>query len=311
MHNVETMFSARVKPWHNLGVVTKNALSSQEALIQSGLNWSVVQGDLYSSNNGRLEIVPDLIANIRQTDNKCLGVVTKKYRVLQNVEAFDFVNLLLGEGIEYESAGALNNGKTVWLLAKLPETEIVGDKIEPYLVFTNSHDGKNAIRVAVTPIRVVCQNTLNMALGGSKRIWSARHMGDLSDKMIQARLTLDLAKNYLLSLNEIGNQLSIQSINEQYSIDMSKILFPTKDNDSNRKMEIALKQQNDFLFRLQNAPDLENFRDTKWGVMNAITDSVLHSEPARQSKDYWENAFMNLLEGNTIIDKAYEYVLRN
>ncbi|MDE7478662.1 MAG: DUF932 domain-containing protein, partial [Lachnospiraceae bacterium] len=193
--NVETMFYTRVAPWHGLGVRVENALSSQEALQASGLDWRVIQRPIMTS---AYEPIPGYKANIRNTDNKVLGVVSDRYRVVQNAEAFAFTDALLGEGVKYETAGSLQDGRKIWLLAKLPDRYIIeGEQIEPYLVFSSSHDGSGAIKVAMTPVRVVCQNTLNMALSTAKRMWSTVHVGDLAAKMDEAHNTLLLAEKYM------------------------------------------------------------------------------------------------------------------
>jgi phage/plasmid-like protein (TIGR03299 family) len=150
--NVETMFYVRNAPWHGLGVRVENALNSEDALEQSGLNWNVIQRPIMTSS---YKPIPGYKANVRQTDEKVLGVVTDRYKVVQNAEAFAFTDSLLGEGVKYETAGSLQEGRKIWLLAKLPDKYIIeGEQIEPYLVFSNSHDGNASIKVAMTPIRV-------------------------------------------------------------------------------------------------------------------------------------------------------------
>ena len=130
-------------------------------------------------------------------------MVTDRYRVVQNEDAFAFTDALLGEGVTYETAGSLQNGRRTWILAKLPQNYIIsGDEITPYLVFMNSHDGTGAIKAAMTPIRVVCQNTLNLALKTAKRTWSADHVGDIQGKMEDARYTLLYADQYMKELGK-------------------------------------------------------------------------------------------------------------
>ena len=188
--NVETMFYTRVAPWHGLGVCVESALNSNEAIEQSGLNWNVMQRPIMTSN---YTSIPGYKANVRDIDEKVLGVVTDRYKVVQNAEAFAFTDSLLGEGVHYETAGALQGGRKIWLLAKLPDKYIIeGEQIEPYLVFSSSHDGNGAIKVAMTPVRVVCQNTLNIALATARRTWSTVHVGDLARKMDDAHNTLEV-----------------------------------------------------------------------------------------------------------------------
>jgi len=131
--NVETMFFVRYAPWHGLGVRVESALNSREALEASGLNWKVVQKPIMTNE---YEPINGYKANVRETDNKVLGVVTDRYKVVQNSEAFAFTDALLGEGVKYETAGSLQDGKKIWILAKLPDKYIIeGEQIAPYLVF--------------------------------------------------------------------------------------------------------------------------------------------------------------------------------
>ena len=145
--NVESMFYVREALWHGLGICVEEALDSKAALEKSGLDWKVIQKPIMTADN---EPIPGFKANIRDTDSKVLGVVTDRYKVVQNSEAFAFTDTLLNEGVHYETAGSLQDGKKIWLLAKLPDKYIIKDEqIEPYLVFSNSHDGSGSIKVAI------------------------------------------------------------------------------------------------------------------------------------------------------------------
>ena len=183
--NIETMFYTRTAPWHGLGTKVDEALTSKDALIYAGLDWQVLQEPVYTSAG---ELVSGYKVNVRDTDRNILGIVSDRYKIVQNEEAFSFTDALLGEGVKYETAGSIANGKIVWMLARMPQRYIIsGDAIEPYLVFSNTHDGSGAIRVAMTPIRVVCQNTLNLALSGAQRSWSARHTSNVLNRLDEAR----------------------------------------------------------------------------------------------------------------------------
>ena len=132
--NVETMFYTREKPWHGLGIRVAEALTSKEALTKAGLDWHVVQKPLTTYYGNRF---PLYFANIRDKDDKLLGVVTDRYTVIQNEDAFAFTDGLLGAGVRYETAGSLSEGRRVWILAKLPNEYIIrGDRISPYMVFS-------------------------------------------------------------------------------------------------------------------------------------------------------------------------------
>ena len=154
---VETMFSVRETPWHGLGTIVNDAPTSEDALRISELDWKVVQDDIFTDSDER---ITGYKANIRDTDRKILGVVSDRYKIVQNTDAFSFTDELLGQGVRYETAGSLQDGRRVWLLARMPKEYIGGsDEICPYLVFSNSHDGTGAVKVAITPVRVVCNNS--------------------------------------------------------------------------------------------------------------------------------------------------------
>ena len=120
--NVETMFYVREKPWHGLGTEVKEAPASREALRLAGLDWNVIQEPVYTYND---TVIPGYKANIRDRDREVQGVVSNRYKVVQNWEAFAFTDELLGEGVRYETAGSLMGGRKVWILAKLPNEYII------------------------------------------------------------------------------------------------------------------------------------------------------------------------------------------
>lgn len=201
--NVETMFYVRETPWHGLGTRVMEAPGSEDALELAGLNWKVRQEPIYTDNN---LLIPGYKANVRDLDDKVLGVVTDRYKVVQNDEAFAFTDGLLGEGVRYETAGALLDGRKVWILARMPREFIInGEQISPYLVFSNTHDGSGAIKVAVTPIRVVCNNTLNLALSTAKRSWSMVHTGDVG-KNGRSKTDIIYGRKYM---SRLGRELKI------------------------------------------------------------------------------------------------------
>lgn len=302
--NVETMFSVREKPWHKLGTIVDKAPTSADALKLAGLDWNVESREVYDKAGN---VIPSFFANTRDSDEKVLGIVGAKYKIVQNKEAFEFTDALIGEGITYETAGSLKEGKTIWLLGKMPERYIVGDKFEPYICFTNTHDGTGAVRVCMTPIRVVCNNTLNLALSGATRNWSAVHSTNIDKKLNEARLTLLLANEYLAKLDEEADKLANEKMSEGEMRDTLKKIFDVDSNASKRQKENSeIIQEQIMICTL--SPDLIKFANTKWGFINAVSDWVDHSEPLRHTKNYNENRWGNIIGGNSVLDKALALV---
>lgn len=305
-HNVETMFYVRTAPWHNLGIKVQEALSSQEALIKSGLNWEVKQQPILT-NEG--VIVEGYKANVRESDNKILGVVTDRYKVVQNHEAFAFTDDLLGRGILYETAGSLAEGKRVWLLAKLSSSYIIsGERLTPYLVFTNSHDGSGAIKVAMTPIRVVCQNTLNLALSTADRIWTTNHTGDINAKLESAKETFCRAEDYMDALGNEIHKLNKITVNDELVSEMINELLPLPIDATEQQEKNVLKLRDDISLRYYQAPDLKSLSKNAYRFINAVSDFATHGKPLRETAAYRENLFNRTIEGNALIDKSYQLV---
>ena len=301
--NVETMFSVRETPWHGLGRIVMDAPASREALELAGLDWQVESRNIYS---GTGSVIPGYRANVRSTDDAVLGVVSDRYRIVQNEEAFQFTDDLLGEGVTYETAGSLQGGKKVWMLAKLPEKYIIaGDEVTPYLVFFNSHDGSSGVKVAMTPVRVVCQNTLNLALGTAKRIWTARHTENVLLRVQDARETLQLANSYMGELGKGIHELTTIKLSDRKVQEFINEFFPITEDLTDGQRKNNLRLQDDLKARYYNAPDLEWVGKNGWRFVNAVSDFATHADPIRKTRNYNENLFLRTAEGNPMIDKAY------
>lgn len=305
---VETMmFTGREKPWHGLGTMVEEAPDSREALVAAGLDWDVVQRPIFTQDGVK---VKGYYANVRYQDDKILGVVTNRYRVVQNREAFAFTDELLGEGVRYETAGSLMGGRKVWILAKLPDRYIMqGEQIMPYLVFSNTHDGSGAIKIVMTPIRVVCNNTLNLALNTAKRCWSINHTGDIAEKMEDARETLFKAEDYMSQLGKEFDSLMKKRLSDAAVEEYISLLLPISSDASQTTEKNVLRLREDIHNRYFYAPDLRSMGKNGYRFINAVSDFATHAKPLRQVKNYQETLFNKTMEGNPITDKAYRLLM--
>ena len=300
------MMSVREKPWHyemtkDVTRIIQEAPTSEEALVAAGLDWEVVPTQI--SLLGQDKAIPNAVANVRSSDGKVLGIVTDRYTIVQNREAFQFTDNLIGGDVRYETAGSLKGGKLVWMLAKMPSARILGDEVEPYICFTNTHDGSGAVKVIMTPVRVVCNNTLSMALSGAKRAWSTKHVGDIQGKIHQAEETLALAERYMIKLNETAERLANVKFDEDAVKKMLDTLYPIKEDSSNRERANNEASRNNFIVAY-NMADIAQFYGTAWGVINAAADVVGHSAPQRASANWEQNNFERILSGRTLLDQV-------
>ena len=268
--NVESMFYVRETPWHGLGTKVMEAPTSADALKLAGLDWNVEQQPIFTESN---QLIPGYRANVRDTDRKVLGVVTDKYKVVQNTEAFAFTDSLLGKGVRYETAGSLFGGRKIWLLARLPQEYIIaGERITPYLVFSNTHDGSGSVKVALTPIRVLCNNTLNLALSTAKRSFSMVHTGDIREKMKEARDTLFMAESYMDSLGKEFEALRQKKLTDNQVKAFIEELIPSDKADTYQQQKNILKLRTDLTRRYFEAPDLLDVEKSAYRFINAVSD---------------------------------------
>lgn len=302
---VESMMYVREVPWHGLGTKVDEAPNSKEAIKLAGLDWNVNPTVIYDANGKEIS---GYKANMRDSDQSILGIVSDRYQIVQNSEAFEFTDSLLDEGVVYETAGSLRDGKQIWLLAKMPRTTILGDDVDPYLCFTNSFDGSGAVRVCATPIRVVCNNTLNLALETTKRSWSTRHIGDLAGKLHQAKETLGLAQEYMKKLDEDADRLANTKLSDAEIESIVSFIFPIDYiKDTKRKIENTNKMRNDFM-TCYMMPDIAQYRNTAYGLVNAASDMAGHMAPSRVTSNYAQNNWAKIMLGHPLLDAVYNRV---
>lgn len=324
--NVEWMFSGNNEtPWHGIGEVIKGTLSSEEAIKVAKLDWDVVPMPIYDGNGREIK---GYKVNQRSSDGKNLGVVTDRYKIVQNKEAFAFTDALLGEGVQYETAGSLDSGKRVWMLARMEGTQICEEQIDPYLVFTNSHDGKGAVRVAAVPVRVVCQNTLNLALSKASRHWTCAHKGDIQSKLDEARYTLASADRYMKALEEEFGELKLKKVTETQvramtdkllelefsnlfnkAVKTGKVLDFKAISQQQKSEEKLNRKKNDILNIYFDKPDLRGTPHTAFRFVNAVSDYATHNTDHKNTRNYQENLFMKTIDGNDLIDTSYQLAL--
>lgn len=285
---MHSFFSVKEKPWHGLGTIIKEYPTSTEALKYAGLDFTVEKRKLYtlSGNEGELPdiLVPDYYTTIRTDTEQVLGVVGKDYQIVQNIDAFSFFDSIVGgDGIMYETAGALGKGERIFITAKLPDYIKVGndDLIEQYLFLTTSHDGYGSITAAFTPIRIVCQNTLNAALRNYSNSIKIRHTANAKERLDQAHTILGISNNLSNQLEEVFNKWSKVRITDRSLKKLIQLaMVPNKEVLAN----IQTGKEDDLSTMFKNICDntyeyamvnpsqqMETTKGTLFGAYNAVT----------------------------------------
>ena len=361
-HAIDSMLAVGKPPWHyaqNTDMVRlhqqDSKFTSKEVNKAAGLDWSVYQTPAYlyvgtqpdltedgflanaatEGTDRGFKLVgtqrkagappePDYYLNVRDDLHRVIGIVKRRYRVFQNVEAPIFLDNLVDSGDAlYETAGSLHGGSQVWWLMKLPEGVSVGgdprEKLETYLLLTNSHDGSTSIVVAVVTIRVVCQNTLAWSLGKAVRTMKIRHTESAKEQFIEARRTLELGFTYQAELLKVGDQMLNTSCSDEEFQAFLNSLVPTpepvvKDNKITNQRGITMatntKRAITSLYR-ENETQL-HLRGTLWGAVQAAQYYSDHLSINRTTDDATadENRFKRLTSGANLGGNAFTIALK-
>lgn len=304
--NGNRMFYYGQRPWHGLGTELSNPATAAEAISAARLDYPVVLERVFTENG--LEIT-DKKATVRQDTKIPLGVVGNQYRPVQNTECFDFFDSVVGQKLAiYHTAGALGVGERIWILAKLPNDIIVFDNdiVEKFLLLTNSHDGKSALRMFFTPIRVVCQNTLNASMSSAQGGVSIRHTGNINSKIKEAQRLLGLALNFYEDFDLRVQTFAKKEISEEQAAVYFTSIMCDKNEDeiSQRKLN-----QIDDLMGIYSRPEFHKARNTLWNAYNSVTRYVDHdrvsnaTSPGKRLQNIW------LGSGADLKEKAYNTAL--
>ena len=298
------MLSAKERPWHGIGTVVEEAPTSEDAIRIARLDWTVDQFPVFANGNE----IPGYFANVRSDTNEALGVVRNRYKIVQNTEAFDFVDgIVANKHLEchYETAGSLFNGRRIFLLVKLPNKDLLGDLVENYLFFTNSHDGSSALTAGITNVRVVCNNTLQMALEGASRIWRCRHTTNIEGKKQQAKEVLGMAVKYMEGMEKTAWQMASKKINEErflrlLSDKLDSMRYNEKAKEATMERIVTIYSEKD---------DLQNFKGTAWGMYNATADFISNTTPLRKTSLYEQKKLEKFFDGNVLLDAVQDVLM--
>jgi phage/plasmid-like protein (TIGR03299 family) len=298
--NGETAFASFREPaWHGLGEVFTEEVSTAEMLKKAKLNnWDVRLEDVeipnqFSSDKSYSFVVRDNPFILGNKD--VLGVVGERYVPLQNEDLFDFADNMLDKGGRWETAGSIKGGRVVFgALALERETVLdpngVSDKINTYLLVNTSHDGSVAIQASITPVRVVCANTLNLALGnrgrgGSvKQSFKIRHTQTAQGKVAVAREALGLANQYMDEFSKMANAMIETEITKAQFDTIVDLAYPAPKDDSKKVSITKHANKIDLINEIYVGQFNNTISGTAWGALNALTERLDWHRAGRKGK---------------------------
>lgn len=298
-HEVESMFYLGQTPWHGLGKKIERVLTVEEAIREAGLDWEVALQPIYTAPGPNMELVEDAQLCYRLDNGKQLGTVGKRYRPLQNAEAFKvFQPLVESNEIALETAGSLNEGRKIWILGRINKDPltIVGkadDVVERFVLLSNSHDGTLAVRMGFTPIRVVCNNTLTFAItSDDSKLIRVRHTTNMVKTLDELRETMNVANAEFEATAEQYRLLATRDINSKDLDKYFRIVFDKAEDQVFRKEGKIIE-----LFENGRGNDLPGVRGTYWAAYNAVTEYLSYEQGRSQEKrldNLWFGTSVNI-----------------
>lgn len=306
----DNMFSVGQTPWHKLGRVLDNPPTIADGILAADLNWQVATKPLYDAFGEKMPA----LATYRVDTNETLGVVGEKYTPLQNLEAFNFFQPFLDQKqASLETAGSLDGNRKVWVLAKInrdPSVIVQGDEVDKYVLLSNSHDGTLAVRVGFTPIRVVCNNTLTLALNDkASQLLRVRHVGNVKGALDRIADVMNLADQQFEATADQYRLLASKQVNRADIEKYVKLVFATKtqlndiamgkDSNAGTRVQEHIVR----LFESGRGNNMPGVRGTAWALYNAATEYIQYergSDESTRLNQLWFGA------GATLNKKALE-----
>lgn len=297
------MLTMRTASWEKIGHDVTKCSNMEQVLRQSGLDYEVTKEPVFLDIDKGV-VVPNRFATVN-SDGKIYDVVSDKFEVIQNRDAFDFVNYM-GADLTFEKAGETAGGM-VYIIGKLPEVDILGDAFTPYVIFRNGFSGKYKITAAICPLRIVCQNQFNVAFKEAANTVTIRHVANANAKLQEAREVLKTSAEFMEVLNNRAKLLAGTKLSPRVLENVLNHMFPTEGlADMNAFKRNRIVTARDAFMAAYNHDDNQNFKGTAWGIVNAYTDYITHKEASGQVHTRDEGKFVKVTFGqpsvNHIID---------
>lgn len=302
--------------WEDMGITLENVSTLESALKISGLGFEVRKLPLFHGDfetGYRMTQIPEFFATVRNDNNQTLGIVGKDYQILQNSDAFKFLDSLVAiGGAKFVSAGNFKkNGAASYIQMSTEPLDILGDEFDNYILISNGFDGKAAIQVVITPIRAWCRNTALLALRKASTKVSVRHTINMERNLEEAKEVLFASTKYLSALKEEAEKLAVKPFSKEAFEALARSLFPVKESDS-EVVQIRNLFQVEQLLKAYQEDDLQNFNGSAWKAIQAVSDFESHAPSFKKTKKTAENgtkAFQTVvINGMPLLNKVYEII---
>lgn len=288
----------RTSTFATIGTDISSCKSSLEVLDTANLNYNVVKKAIKyeGAEEGSYLDYTDKVLTVNESTGKVYGVVSNKYEICQNRDAFSFIDYIGNdiEGFEYVKAGEISNARTqglIYVIAKIPDITLLGDAVTPYIIFQNSHDGMGSVKATISPLRIICQNQFNVAFREAPNTVRVVHSSKMDSRLIVARNMMKEVGSYMQTFEATAENLATKKVTHDQIISIFNDVFKyDPEKMSNRQVTNFEMNRAEFL-SCYNANDNQNFVGTAWGVMNGAADYLTHHQGQRKTST--EAMFVN------------------
>lgn len=318
---LEAVDNSERRAWYETqGVTLDNVTSLDVALKLSGLDFEVEKKPVYfnstfgMTNEAGKNLPPKFtkiegqFTTVRTDTMQPFGVVTDAYEILQNRDAFDFLDSLVVEGAKFETAGFFKkNGAASYITMSTEPMEILGDEFDPFMMISNGHDGGSAVKVCLTAIRAVCRNTAILALKKASNLVTVQHSKKMYDKLLVAKEVLLSNTKYMEELKIVAEKLAVKPFSEEAFEALVRKLYPIEEEKS-EIIQIRNLAQIEHLLKAYEQDDLQNFNGTAWKVLQAVSDTESHALRFRKSNKIANNGtpeFQVVYNGMPLLNKVF------
>lgn len=280
------MTTTRTATWTNIGANITKAATVEEALKLSHLDYTVEKVPVFLQDGNP---IPGAFCTKREDSNITYGVVGSQFEIVQNIEGFDFINSMVPEGLRFLKAG--ENHRFIYIIAQLPEFDLMGDKVAPHIIFQNSHSGSTTLKATIAPLRIVCQNQFNLTFRKVANKISLRHTKSIKGKLHTAQEVLIRSSDYISEFQKEAILMAQNRVSKTQVDHLLDEVFEIK-AEFNPTQVRRMEEKRDRFMAAYKAEDNQNFIGTQWGLVNAYTDFVTHKPLKKDTPQALENHFI-------------------
>jgi phage/plasmid-like protein (TIGR03299 family) len=316
--------SPRDMLWDGVGKDVSHCLSTDAVFELAGLNYGIEKvptyikrNDFYGKSLNGFDLIAqgsDLIqipvyAIVRDDNVTYLGNGTERLNPLANEKTRELCNVLFSLGFRFENAGVFDGGKVTYVSMKWKGDVLSGEAMDYYVVIINSFDGTKPFGIYITPVRISCKNTMNLAIKQAVRFWKIKHTRTAEIRLNEVQQSLMAFDHYIKGLDTEIDRMKMLTLNDKKVMSFFETLFPVENGMTQRMIDNSMRQREELAYRYLNAPDLDGMEQSGFRLMCAVTDFADHAMPQRNTQNWKANRFLKNMSGaNELIDMTQQFI---